>query len=198
MHDPIVILAFPRTGSSMVAGVFREHGIFTGKCLGITPKIPTGAVENIGMKDILKRDYPLGIHEVKEFRPGFRAKIEALMKYEGYDDGPWMAKHAAVYWPVWKEFKPNYICVERDFDSVITSNTISGMAGLYGDDLEAAYNLNMREMSRVNKEYGAPIVITDEVIRGNFTTLIEAFDYCDIPFDPEKARKVIKPEYWHY
>lgn len=194
MSDPIVILAFPRTGSSMIAGIFKAHGVFTGKCLGITPKIPTGAVENIGMKDILKADYPSGIHTVKDFKPGFRGKIESLMKKEGYESGQWMAKHAAVYWKVWQEFSPKYICVKRDFDSVITSNTMSGMAGMYGDELEEVYNLNMKQMDLS----GGPVVYSDEVVKGDFSSLENAFEYCGIAFDKDKAKSVIKPEHWHY
>jgi len=198
MYEPIVILAFPRTGSSMVAGVFREHGIFTGKCLGITPKIPTGAVENMGMKQILKSDYPLGIETIKDFKPGFRDKITSLMKAEGYIDGPWMAKHAAAYWKVWGEFSPKYVTVERDFESVMSSNTISGMSGKFGDELEDAYKVNLEAMKEVREKFGAPLVKSDDVVSGDLSSLEVAFDYCGLDFDPDKARAVIKPEHWHY
>jgi hypothetical protein len=182
----------------MVAGIFREHEIFTGTCLGVTDLIPTGAVENIGLKQILKADYPLGLDTVKDFREGFRKKIETVMKQDGYEEGPWMAKHAAVYWKVWDEFSPKFVIVKRNYESVINSNTKSGMAGIRGEQLKAAYNLNLHEMDCVHDKFGSPVIHSDKVIQGDFSEVEKAFDYCGLEFEIDRAETVVRPEHWHY
>ena len=182
----------------MVAGVFRNHGVFAGKCLGVTPKIPTGAVENIGLKAILKNDYPLGLDTIKLFREGFRAKIEAILEDEGYVDGPWMAKHAAVYWKVWDEFNPKFVCIKRDYHSVIRSNTESGMAGIKGQALVDAYNLNIEQMEEVRRLYDAVTVDANEVVMGDYSSLENAFEFCGLEFDEGKANEIVNPKHWHY
>ena len=198
MDEPIVILAFPRTGSSMVAGIFKNHGVFTGHCYGPSPRIPTGSIEAIGLKRILKADYPQTIDELKEFKEGFREKIESVMKADGYKEGPWLAKHAAIYWPIWDEFCPKFVCVRRNFDAVIRSNVASNMAGMQGKRLEKAWELNLYEMQKLHDRLDAPWIDSDKVVRGNYSSLQDAFDYCGIEFNRKMANDFINPRHWHY
>lgn len=40
-------------------------------------------------------------------------------------------------------------------------------------------------------------VFIDEVVRGDYSSLEEAFDYCDIPFDEKIADAFIDPNKWN-
>jgi hypothetical protein len=198
LDEPIVILAFPRTGSSMVAGVFKRHGVFSGRCPEPSIKIPTGSVESIGLKRILKADYPQTIDELKEFVHGFKEKITKVMKTDGYKEGPWLAKHAAIYWPIWEEFTPKFVLVRRNFEAVIKSNKQSNMAGMQGQRLERAWELNLYEMQKLHDRLHAPWVDSDKVVRGNYSSLEDAFEYCGLELDKKIANDFINPRHWHY
>jgi len=196
--NPIVVLAIPRTGSSMVSQIIEKHGFFVGKDSDPNPLMPTGNSENLNLKHILIDMCGRGIHLPKKFKPGFRKRMLDAIYAEGYDGGDWLAKHAAVYWPIWEEFEPRYINVRRNLASTFRSNTISGMAGKQGDLLLHTIDVNLEQMRLVNKKYDAPYINSDEVIAGNYESLEKAFDHYGMTFDPAIPEQVIDRRHWHY
>lgn len=195
MFEPIVMLAFPRSGSTMAAQLFREHGVWLGQCEGKSLRLPTGGGENIGIKNLLK-EMGTGLGEMKPHVQGFRVKVEKLVKEQGYEDGPWLMKHAIAYWRAWNEFSPKFVLVERDKESLLASNESSGMAGVRGVQLINTYAVNLDEMKHI-KTF-APTIKTRELIEGDYSSLKNALEHCEIEFDETIPEKVIKTEHWHF
>ena len=196
--NPIVVLAFPRTGSSMISQIIEKHGIFLGKGGDPNQFCPTGNSQNLNLEHILIDMFGMGIHLIKEPQKGFRKRMLDAIYAEGYDGGDWMAKHAAVYWKVWEEFEPRYINVRRSLSSIFMSNTVSNMAGRQGKDLMDALDVNIEQMRIVNKKYDAPYIESDEVVAGNYESLENALNHYGIEFDPTIPEQVIDRSHWHF
>lgn len=196
VEEPIVLLAFPRTGSTMVSHIFRDHGVWLGECEPKMSNLPTGGGENIQIKTILRSMFSGGLGEMKQHIPGFREKVERVLSKQGYEEGPWAMKHALAYWRAWDEFDPYYILIERDKDQLLASNNNSGVAGVSGKQLLDMYEKNEQEMKHI-KTF-APTIKTSEIIKGDYSSIEDAFRYCGLDFDPNIANSVINPELWHY
>lgn len=197
MEDPIVLLGFPRTGSTLAAHIFRDHGVWIGECEKKGGRLPTGGGENVAIKNILKT-YPGGIGERKIFKYGFKFKVEDILKNEGYVCGPWVMKHALVYWPVWNEFNPYFVIIQRDKDSILSSNNATSMAGVTGERLENLYKSHVTEMEIISILYNPPVIHMNEVVKGDYSSLEAAFEYCQLKFNPEIPDRLINKDYWHY
>jgi hypothetical protein len=182
----------------MISQIFEAHGVFVGKDADPNQLMPTGNSENLNLKKILIDMCGTGIHLAKQFKPGFRKRILDAIYAEGYDGGDWLAKHAAVYWPIWDEFEPRFVNIRRNRESTIKSNTISGMSGRRGQALYDALQMNLEQMEMVHKLYDAPYVDSDEVINGEYRTLEKAFSRYDMKFDPTIPPEVVDKRYWHY
>lgn len=185
--EPIVILACPRTGSSLLSYIFASHGVWTGDCRAGDRLNPTGYYENRGLKQLLIQDYGklVKVGRLATPRPGFRAKVERIIKQQGYESGPWLMKHSALYYPAWHELDPVFISPIRRVKSIAASQERAGMKA----DIPA----HIKAMT----ESGSFMVDMDKVVGGDYEQLSQAFDLCRLSFDPEIAQSCIHGEYWH-
>ena len=133
---PILITGFPRSGTSLVAGMFAACGAWTGECVPGGADNPRGFFENIRLRenitkkilgDLLKCD-PLGIRSLPELdtvrkvfsaEPGgggavqnyaFKAFVEKELAADGYDGtSPWLYKDCktSLLWPLWHAAWPD-------------------------------------------------------------------------------------------
>lgn len=101
MREPILILGTPRSGTSMTAGVFHQHGVWVGSCRPGSNRNPKGFFENKKIKNILMERYPKAIAEGHPIEPsvgnGMRAQVEAALIKDKYPGGPWLWKGSVRY-----------------------------------------------------------------------------------------------------
>lgn len=187
---PIVILGIPRSGSSLVAGLFAAHGVWTGHCRAADDFNQTGYWENLDIKRILIRRWgrlAQGTRAALE-QPGFREEIGKLKPTD-----PWLAKHSALYWRAWFEFKPRYVCVRRTLEGVLGSNRKVGFLGTVDEDrmraIIAAHAACMDASGGIN-------VYPDELLKGNYTSIQRALRACDLEPDLAKIDNHIRPDLW--
>ena len=182
----------------MTAGLFAEHGVWTGSCREPSKWNPKGFFENIPLKHILKRRWPLFIADGKMPRPqdGFRDEITEAVLNDGYTYGKWLMKHSALYWPVWHEWSPKWVCVRRDKDAIFRSCRESKMLAPRHDDehLRRVIEMHDQEMDKA----GGPNVYTDQVVKGDLGSLKEAMSHCGIEMDEDKVKAFVNPKHWHH
>ncbi len=197
--EPILIMAMPRSGSSMTAGLFAAHGVWTGTCQKPSKINQRGHFENLPIKQMLKARTggakPVLDGEPCTPWPGFKDEVLGLIRRDGYPGaGPWLFKGTAMYWPLWEEFRPRWICVRRDLDSVRSSGKATGAFLARAGAVQA----HVRALDTLRDERGAVDVDTDALIRGDYRTLEAALASCGIPMDEGKVRAFVDPSLWKH
>lgn len=194
---PIVILGTPRSFTSLTTGIFRDHGVWTGRCKEYTEWCPTGSVENAAMKRILKANRNGGcvakgmvVEPIKDFKE----KILSIMSEEGYTDGPCVFKHSAMFYRAWEEFNPKFICCRRPKDKVVKSGERSGMYAANENSWEKHQNI----MSLLVNEGKAVNVWGEEFFKGDWGSLEKAFEFCDLEFNQKIAENLINHKHKHF
>ena len=194
--DPIVIVGMPRSGSSMVAGVFAAHGVFTGVCKEADSRNEKGFFEHVGFMELVTELYGKGLisrNSVPETHPDFKPRLMELMERDGYSGGPWFVKHAHVFHNIWRDFNPRFIIVKRDTASISESARDLGWSSSMSHITEG-----QKMLDRVAKEHGAPIVDSNELIKGDYSSLERAFEYCGLIFNKWTANNFIEPGLWRH
>lgn len=194
---PIIILGTPRSFTSLTTGIFRDHGVWTGRCKEYTEWCPTGSVENAAMKRILKANRKGGCVAngiVVDPIKGFKDKILKIMKEEGYINGPYLFKHSAMFYKSWHEFNPKFVCCRRPKDKVIKSGERSGMYAANGDSWEKHQDV----MNDLVEKGSAINVWGEEFFNGNWGSLEKAFEFCGLEFDKKTAKNLINHNHKHF
>lgn len=186
---PIVILACPRSGSSMVSGIFHYHGVWVGNCRRPDRFNEKGYFENQDVKNLLKKYCGVLVQkcEVAEESDEFLTEVEKLKP-----QFPWLVKHSSMYWKVWRPWEPVYICVRRSIEGSVKSNRKTGMVGQ--KNIRRIIERHHDEMDRS----GGINVYTDQIIEGDDSSLRTAIEFCSLNYDPEITRKFVDPTLWHY
>lgn len=202
MPDPILIMAMPRSGSSMTAGIFSQHGVWSGTCRQGTGRNPKGFFENIRIREVVRNMQGSIVHggRLGKEKPGFREAIENAVLGDGYGSGPWFWKGSALYWPAWFEFDPTWIVVRRDKESTFKSCRRAPKvfsSNMSDSQLWANINLHHEQMDRLVDE-GAVEVDTRAVASGNFTTIRAAIESCGLEFNETVTREFVDPKLWHH
>lgn len=182
---PIIILATPRTRSSMVAAIFAAHGVWTGK----TSVIQAGydGFENRQIKTFLKDTYgPLPDITGDEFYyqpdPGIDLAgfINGLVR-----ENRWLFKCAVNYFHLFRSFDPVFIFVTRNLGDTVDSYVAK--ASRTGDpmiDSDMATRVIGKRLSIIRSlaMYGVTID-TDEVMGGDLSAVRAALKYAGIKPD---------------
>ena len=108
-----------------------------------------------------------------------------IAKEDGYRGGPWFIKTSAPYHKLFKKA----VLVRRDTESIIRSATRSGM--LHGD-IERGVLFHQLTLDSLDW----PEIYPDEIVKGDYSSLGRAFEFCGIEMDPERVSSVIDGELW--
>lgn len=195
VDNPIIIISLPRSGSSMTAGIFARHGVWVGPYKEGDGKNAKGYFESLPFKHEIIKTVGRIVHKgiLAPKVEGWKETALKLIRANGYDGGPWLVKHSAMYYPLWHEFDAKYICVRRDPESIKASGKASGYL-----TNEKAIKPHIEAMDHVRDHLGGVDVFTDDIVRGNFESLRNAFRYTGIPFVPAIADDFVDPNLWHH
>lgn len=195
-EQPIVILCIPRSGSSMTAGVFAEHGVWAGECMPADPRNPKGFFENVQIKRHMARLCGRSVSSVYPPVSGWRRKVERIIASEGYAGGPWLVKHNVAYHRIWDEYdEPAFILPRRDSEAIFRSVRCAGFNGWQTDDeLRASIEQQQAMLDGIDGYE----VDTDAVAGGDLTTIIGALEYAGIESDLDIIGRFVDPSLWHH
>ncbi len=116
IESPIVVLGYPRSGTSLTAGLIHLHGAWAGICRAADGRNPKGFYENKEINRILTSNKNVDVIKLKK-------KIEKIIISQGYTGGSWVMKHAVPKWVSWLGY-PNvkFVCCFRDLDEIYESH----------------------------------------------------------------------------
>lgn len=189
---PVVILAMPRSGSSMTAGIFRLHGFWEGRCRNGDRLNPKGYHENLDAKEILIRRFGRLAQTTSPAKPQKGFKTEILKRLN--PEGKWFVKHSAMYRRAWFEFEPKFVCVRRSREGIIRSNLKTGFLGT-ADYTEMNAIVSAHE-SEMDSAPNAVNVWTDAVVNGDYRSIAEALSFCGVVPDLKKISDFVDPGLW--
>lgn len=185
---PIVILATPRSGSSMTTRIFHAHGVW----MGPDTENPIIKAEQIRRWGRLTHVRSLATCQPQD---GFKDFVERAIVEQGYEHGPWLYKQSALYSNAWAEWfpQPTFIGIHRtnNVDAIRARPAMVG--GGTREDVERLVARHEEIIQRADA-----IVHTDEVVAGNFASLADAFEVAGLKFDARIASQTINPAKWHY
>lgn len=139
---PVLITGIPRSGASMIAGVFEICGAFFGSIDRPGKNSPRSLFENKSIFKYVEQylksvnydpagQYPLPNTKELPIPAEWGSKIKNIIQQEGYDDkNIWVYKSnkTALMWPVWNYAFPNarWIIVRRRSGDIIDSCLTTG------------------------------------------------------------------------
>ena len=118
----VIILSPGRSGSSLVAGIFAAHGLWTGNCRKADRWNRKGYFENNRLKNLMIGRYGrpfLGPYPSPDDQ--WVRYVKGTLKTEGHNGEDWLYKCGAVYWQLWEPFEPVFVKVWRPVDDILAS-----------------------------------------------------------------------------
>jgi len=177
----IVILGLPRSGSSMVAGIFALHGVWVGTCKLADTHNPKGYFENIFFREYMKNHYPT-VESVRD-----------IMIDDGYKGGPWLWKVLSLNQGEFDQFNPIYICCKRPSQQIFASMRSSKVFGHSMSDVALKNFIETRQECLEGHE-----VKTDELAQGDFSQIQAALFAANLVPDTKMIADFVDAELWHY
>lgn len=183
---PIVIIASPRSGSSLAAALFAAHGVWTGRCRPADAGNEGGYFENVDL---------LPLRMVQDAAP---VPFDGVLREAGWTGGPWLVKHSPVRWDYWRTLEPAYVLCHRDPEDCAASQKRRREAlrcdpPPIDDDIARAHR-HHEIMRRIPGKW----LHMDRVIEGDLQHLASVMKMvAGIRLDRAIAERVIRPELWH-
>jgi hypothetical protein len=185
----VVILGASRSGTSMTAGLFAQHGVFFGTCMAADDRNPKGYFENRWWKQV----------EHGRQRPvSFDMAWKTALRQQGWDGRqPWGAKVGAQWFDGYWRHVPDIaaiVCCYRPQAQIEASRA------------DAGFNPNRQPVPRAWSimdelaEAGWPVVKvwTDRLVAGELDQIRPAFDRLGLTLDEATAREWIDPALWKH
>lgn len=176
-----------RSGTSLTAGLLSVHGVWFGRCKFADWYNPRGYFEHL---EIVRR---VGSGDMD----GWPETWPEVMEREGYDGGPWAIKRGPRAWPWIRALGPAAIVTtERPAAQILASRK------RIWPETKNQRRVMKSVQSRVRAilaEASVPVfrVQTDELVRGDYRTVLPVFDLLGVAFDPAKAEEWIDPGIWN-
>ena len=106
-----------------------------------------------------------------------------------------------MYWPALADLNPYYVCVFRDPESIFRSCRATRMFMPEASDSELMDNIlrQRAEMTTLMRQKGGVPVYTDDIVTGNYSSILDALDYAGVAdADPGIIDEFVDPKLWRY
>jgi len=217
MQPPILITGAARSGTSMTAGIVNICGAFGGVMSGPNQNNQKGMFENSAIRQNIVKPYlkgigcdPLGQKPLPSNRQMFEAtqeqaarwkeRVEAVMKAEGYKEGPWFYKGAksCLYWYLWHLAYPEakWIVVRRDANDIARSCMRTSFMRAYRDVIGWLRWVEEHE-KRFHQMHVAGLQIREvwpkKMIDGDFEEMKSAIEWLGLAWNENMIRAFVDP-----
>jgi hypothetical protein len=207
--EPIFIAAPPRSGTSMVAKLLNENGIFVGKCIEADRGNQFGYFENIKLIELNKQLLRENGHNGKSEPPridtlscpfDLKAKTLQAISSDGLKTTKWLYKDSKLLLTaeLWRKAFPQacWVLPIRPITSIVDS---MGRHKVWKRRGNSEYHFECASFMRIlqneihhRSEFNSLMVSSNEVAQGN----VEEFkDYLDI--SPESVFRAIQGDSYH-
>jgi hypothetical protein len=218
LQRPILITGLPRSGTSMVAGLFDTCGAWTGTTIPGNAANPRGYFEHAIIREevtkkILKKlgHGPLGVISLPPLNltmkvDGLCTIISDIIQRDGYDgESPWLYKDAkmSLIWPAFEKAFPEaqWIIVNRDTEAVIDSCLRTPFMAQHSSDryfwesFAAAYQQRLDRLA--NNVQSVISLQSDDILAGNYQSLAKVIRQCGLVFSEDETNAFVCNDYWH-
>lgn len=136
------------------------------------------------MKERFGRDFE---GDLPVYDPAFDDEVREILDMQGATD-PWFIKTGANYHDCFRELTDKTVKIYRPFEAVIDSYRRCNFLPFDKYNVEFIVQRQMELM----EELPGVFVNTEDVVKGDFTSLGEAIEYCGLEFNPEIAEGFIE------
>lgn len=199
LREPVFVVFTSRSGSSLVTSIFAAHGLWLGTQDASTNCYGYRNYENVHIKQaidnifIVDKQHPA---RLKHYRPGF-GSVDLKAVFSIVPPGERLVYKVGI--DVFNHLDGLFegaraVFVQRNIKSVVAS--LAAKSGQKSVDILPNVMARYSHMLQVSKD--RPMVDTDELLAGDFSSLEAAFDYCGIVFDAGIAKRMIDPAKWRH
>lgn len=213
MSTMFFIAGPPRTGTSFLAGLLAQHGVWSGETIQADEDNKKGYYENRQIVDILKqmikrngrraRMDATPIHEF-QYRPDVRSAI--LEVVDGQDQ--WLFKDGKLLlvWPLFMEAFPEaiWILTKRSKKAIVASlrrtRTWSRRirkAGYSDRNLHRMVDTLRAQQRQVADAVKRSCWIDTDALIQSEEAAKDFIEYCGLEFTPQVYHRWVDPEIWH-
>ena len=216
-QTPVLVTGLPRSGTSMVAGCFKELGAWLGDTVPGGVGNPKGFFENQRLREQLIKPLlqqlgcdPLGVKSLPDFQSvptvnGLDRVFFQLLKQDGYGgDQPWLYKDAkmTLLWPLIAQVFPyaRWVIVKRPAEDVISSCLRTHFMAhhsqntLFWRDFVTQYQTRLDLLKQ--SEFQVYEIAADNLISGNSDEILTLARNLGLAVDAEAIRQFVVPGFW--
>ena len=215
--EPLLITGLPRSGTSLVAGILGQLGLWLGTTVPGGPANPKGFFEHIGLREQANKRIlarlgcdPLGVRKLPLLSnlprvDRFREHIKNLLDADHYDDiSPWGFKDAklTLLWPVWRDAFPEaqWLVVHRPRELVIRSCLKTHFMRQHSGKIEFWENFCDEYDCRLyalRKAVPSTMQIdASRLIDGDYDLLINVVERMGLTWNTDRVTAFIDPAFW--
>lgn len=191
MSQLICIYGNPRSGTSLVAKIFRAHGVWTGLSKNIRGY---RTYEWDSVKFTIRGNCNWSDRCVfTNIRSAVLQRVDELITER--KERHILFKSPPDYHQVMERYNPIIVTVRRHIDSVLASQINGSVWPRH--KVERWKKVILRRIALMD-EMNAPVVDTDEILNGDFSSIKKAIEHCGLPFDFETTERQIDRKIWHH
>ena len=212
MSKLVLILCTPRTGSSIVSQIFWRHGCWVSKQTAkYVNQFGYTTYEDRSIRTVVKRQWTDYLKKFKHKKVNgapivpskrYLDNIKVIVNRTVPKNVEfWMFKTSAQSYPLFIQFDPIFIFVDRDEDQAVQSlydKSLVREQYRSKDEMRKIYRRRMDTMSNIKEEHGGEWVNTDELMSGDYNSIQRAVEYCGLEYDPELVDASLHKKKWHY
>jgi len=188
----VIVMTIARSGSSMVASIFAAHGFNTSR--GEFAEMRDGSqywtFESREIKEYIKHNRTkmpgdeTGFHTFRN-PDQFKRIVDSLPE-------PWVIKTGVEKWRLFESMPAVIVKVRRSAEHIARS-----LAAKKNEDYSKVYPLVIGKQKMFDQVPGHS-VYTEEIIAGNYSSLVPVFADLGVEFSADKTREIVDPDEWHY
>jgi len=216
-NDPIIVTGVPRSGTSMVTGIFDMCGAFGGNTCGATPWNQKGQFENREIIQSIQKPYmkkigccPLG----QKYLPKpddvvldssiYDQTMEVMVSHGLQPEQIWYFKDCkvALTYQVWLDCFPNatWIIVDRPSEQIVESCLRQPFMSAYSSrvqwhDWVARYRLFLDDLERDAEHVFR--VWSPSVVSGDYDTIKTAVEYVGLEWREDAVCDFVEARLFH-
>jgi hypothetical protein len=219
LHKPIFITGLPRSGTSLVAGLFTANGAWSGTTVPGNDANPKGYFEHgaireqvvKGILNQMKAD-PLGVRVMPSLNPVMGIKnldkiLTGIIKQDGYTGNqPWLYKDAklSLIWPFFYNAFPEaqWIIVRRPLERVIDSCLNTSFIKQHSTDRAFWNNFAESYQQRLQQLEATAANVTEidieTIFDQDYTPLQQLIEQCGLSYQQQAIDNFVDRQHWHY
>jgi len=205
---PVLVTGMPRSGTSLVMGIFVHCGAWVGDIREPSEINPTGFFENLALLWALRggcrRKSLLRVESTNEIDPGMLGpRFTKVMKQQGYKGGPWAFKalYGALFIDAWLKTWPDSIVLvtHREQEAVFRSLDLAESIRENHSTIEAREVLWEKMQGPYARcvELGGFRIDTQAVVDSGGQILRPHVEDAGLVWNQAAVRAFVDPALWH-